>query len=445
MKKKTILFFICTLFLMLVACGGSKKESKEVKSREILVDSPDINCMLEDTFDDYSMKIVDNEVRFDSSLSINKNLESQYDALNSYDDTYDITISANYNSETSIMYITYFIYDEDTVVESDTLMGTPFVDENGNEDVVFYDDGEFLYLSELEIDSSINSCGWFTSFFKKVAKACKDAVKVVAPVCAAVAVCAAAVAVTVVSCGTGSAALVGAAAATGALINVAIAAAATPVVIGGIAIAADVVADLSEGIISLIQNNTSEKKDNKKINSFDDFLNTDEVEDKLKELDETKDRLIELMVKMLGIQNILTFERTNDKVLCIGRDLSNEKVVSDNGGTDYDVSRAYNKIGHWSFFNKNYFKYLDEYGNLMNFANELLIAYCCIDDWDFILVTNPYPYLDERGEEKINCTYSKEISIIRTANYDHFWNGYTWQTIPNLSSIYSYAGYRVTK
>ncbi len=444
MKKKTILFFICTLFLMLVACGGSKKESKEVKSREILVDSPDINCMLDDTFDDYSMKIVDNEVRFDSSLSINKNLESQHDALSSYDENYDVTISANYNSETSIMYITYFIYDEDTLVESDTLMGTPFVDENGNEDVVFYEDGEFLYLSELEIDSSINSCGWFTSFFKKVAKACKDAVKVVAPVCAAVAVCAAAVAVTVVSCGTGSAALVGAAAATGALVNVAIAAAATPVVIGGIAIAAEVVADLGEGIISLIQGNTNKENSEKKINSLDDLINSDEVKKLLKDLGWTTKALITVLCIMLGVDLLSEFEETEDKVLCIGRDLSGErdKYI---GATENDYSHAYNKLGHWSFFNLNYETYYKQYGKLIDLANELLIIYCCIDDWDFILVTNPYPYLDERGQEKINCTYSKEISIIRTSDYNSFFNGYTWQTIPNLPSIYSYAGYRVSR
>lgn len=444
MKKKTILFFICTLFLMLVACGGSKKESKEVKSREILVDSPDINCMLEDTFDDYSMKIVDNEVRFDSSLSINKNLESQYDALNSYDDNYDVTISANYNSETSIMYITYFIYDEDTLVESDTLMGTPFVDENGKEDVVFYDDGEFLYLSELEIDSSINSCGWFTSFFKKVAKVCKDAVKVVAPVCAAVAVCAAAVAVTVVSCGAGSAALVGAGFATGALINVAIGAAAAPVVIGGIAIAADVVADLGEGIISLIQNNATEENSEKKIDSLDDLIDSDAVKKKLKELGKTKHEVIEVLTRMLGISTILEFKRTQDKVLYIGRDMSDTNRIYE-GATDYDISHAYNTFGRWAFFSNDYLSLIEKYGDLVGFANELLISYCCIDDWDFVLVTNPYPYMEERGTEKDNATYSKEISIIRYANYDYFYNGMTWQTIPVSNLKYAYAGYRVSK
>ena len=445
MKKKTILFFICTLFLMLVACGGSKKESKEVKSREILVDSPDINCMLEDTFDDYSMKIVDNEVRFDSSLSINKNLESQYDALNSYDDTYDVTISANYNSETSIMYITYFIYDEDTLVESDTLMGTPFVDENGNEDVVFYDDGEYLYLSELEIDSSINNCGWFTSFFKKVAKVCKDAVKVVAPVCAAVAVCAAAVAVTVVSCGTGSAALVGAAAATGALINVAIAAAATPVVIGGIAIAAEVVADLGEGIISLIQNNATEENSEKKIDSLDDLINSDEVKKLLKDLGKTKNALITILCTMLGVDLLSKFEETEDKVLYIGRDLSDKEKVIKEGATNYDISHAYNTFGRWAFFNEKYNALWDQYGKLIDVANELLISYCCMRDFDFVLVTNPYPYMEERGAEKDNATYSKEIAIIRYANYDYFYNGMTWQTIPVSNLKYAYAGYRVSK
>ncbi len=45
----------------------------------------------------------------------------------------------------------------------------------------------------------------------------------------------------------------------------------------------------------------------------------------------------------------------------------------------------------------------------------------------------------------INCTYSKEISIIRTANYDHFWNGYTWQIIFVSNLKYAYAGYRVSK
>lgn len=46
----------------------------------------------------------------------------------------------------------------------------------------------------------------------------------------------------------------------------------------------------------------------------------------------------------------------------------------------------------------------------------------------------------------MQCSYTTELQIVRSNSYNRFINcTYTWSTIPKPSSIWSYAGFRVSR
>lgn len=440
MKRKSI---IVVLFLLLVSFCFTlisyDEDGKTEKTRNILVQDLDVQCALNSTFESYEMNTVDKEIRFNANMSLDKSLDADYNALSDYDDTYDVTISANFDFDTHIMYISYFVYDNNELLETGTLMGSPCITEDGTTDVAFYDDGEIIYLSELDVTTAINECGFFSAL-RNFASKCAKALEVIVPVCSAVAVVAGAVAVTCVTCGIGGVAILGVTVATSTLVSVAAVSLATPLIIGGIAISADIVAELGEGILAM----TQVEKDS--LNSLDDLIDKDEVKTKLKELGISKEDLKTILKTMLGITSLYAFEKTTDKVLCIGRDLSGDKSRYV-GASDTDFTYSYEKVGHWAFFSSSYNALISQYGEkAVKYVNYLLILYCCYDDWDFMLVTNPYYYIPEHSDVMVTCTYTDELQLIRSNSYNNFINyNYTWSTIPKPASIWSFAGYRVSR
>lgn len=181
--------------------------------------------------------------------------------------------------------------------------------------------------------------------------------------------------------------------------------------------------------------------------SFDDFFNREDVKNKLgiNTVDDAK----RVLCIMLGITSLSELENgSRDRVLCIGRDIYS--THSDLSCIDGYQNYA-NKYNYWAFYNSDYSSLIETYHDLMYIANELLVVYCCKNDWDFILVTNPYHYMEEHYTGKYQgLAYSREIKIIRSTGYNNFINvDYTWQTIPNPglseASHYQYAGYRISR
>lgn len=181
--------------------------------------------------------------------------------------------------------------------------------------------------------------------------------------------------------------------------------------------------------------------------TFDDFFKRTDVKNKLGDFSDADAK--ELLCLMLGISSLTELENSSkDRVLCIGRDMGNRTLASP---TDAYQNYA-SKYNYWAFFNSNYNSYVKEYTqNVMDIVNQLLVIYCCKNDWDFILVTDPYNYMEEHfTNQYYGKGYKMEIKIIRSCNYNNFTNvNYTWQTLPNPgnseSAHYKYAGYRVSR
>jgi len=189
----------------------------------------------------------------------------------------------------------------------------------------------------------------------------------------------------------------------------------------------------------------SQNENNK---TFDDVLKGNSVWQGLTSLQ--KQQVLELLAIMLGLADISElhkFYNTDNKVLCIGRDFTGYYVDRTDSYGDY----ARNE-GYWAFFNENYDNLSIIYEGLMGITNELLIHYCCLTNWDFILVTNPYYYINGRFKGLFGgYGYKKELELIRNYNYNCFENGLTWDSIPKpgdeseKDSHFVFGGYRVSK
>lgn len=91
-----------------------------------------------------------------------------------------VKYSYAYDQDANVVILTAYLTGDDGELIVDTLIGAPFVDENGNFDAVFECDGEYILLSELQDAGMIENCGWLKKVFKKVASAAKKVVKQVA-------------------------------------------------------------------------------------------------------------------------------------------------------------------------------------------------------------------------------------------------------------------------
>lgn len=184
--------------------------------------------------------------------------------------------------------------------------------------------------------------------------------------------------------------------------------------------------------------------------SIDDLINNESsFKNRLLDLKKTVSDVKNVIKTFLGIKDLSNLYDTNNKVLCIGRD--NDKTYKKSNDISGYQNYA-NKYGYWSFFVSDYDTQLKKFGQkLISYANELLVTYCCIKDWDFILVTNPYYYMQEHLSTKYGGTsYANEISIIRKHDYNTFLVGpASWSLVPypgnTEGSYFAYAGYKVSK
>ena len=91
-----------------------------------------------------------------------------------------VKYSYAYDQDSNVVILTALLTGDDGEPIVDTLIGAPFVDENGNFDAVFDCDGEYILLSELQDAGMIANCGWLKNVCKKVANATKKVVNQVA-------------------------------------------------------------------------------------------------------------------------------------------------------------------------------------------------------------------------------------------------------------------------
>ena len=205
-----------------------------------------------------------------------------------------------------------------------------------------------------------------------------------------------------------------------------------------------------------ISSNSSSNSNVNTWGTFEDAGDSDsslkkQIEDALKEKGVDFDYIKEILKDFLAVNSVVDFYKNKKKVLCIGRDVPYSYYDSN------DMSGYQNyadKYGYCRFFSPEYDLKRKEYGeDLIKAANKLLIVYCCNNDWDFICVTHPYPYINSSGDlPHGGYSYRMELYTIRDYNYNNIDNKYNWNTLPKPISDpstrdywYETASFRVMK
>ena len=166
--------------------------------------------------------------------------------------------------------------------------------------------------------------------------------------------------------------------------------------------------------------------------------------------------LDEIILKLCGCTTFLDFKKkVENKIMTLGRfdKGDNEKPTYAIVGESMNALTFYTP--DINFWNENKL--------LCNILNRVILTYAIDEDFDFILCTDPYYYLDEHLSEysywyKDNanlfdrdpmcdsCSYRMEISMVRNYGYNTFVNNpYTWSTLPNTHYPFTETDYRVSR
>lgn len=193
------------------------------------------------------------------------------------------------------------------------------------------------------------------------------------------------------------------------------------------------------------------------------------LENELLSIGKTRSDFDSLLKEMTGVECLEDFNYLADKVICIGRDFPKNSYIS----SDCHYHNYAENNGYQSFFNVEWDHLIEEYGEeLMKIVNIGVVEVGILFDYDFILLTNPYYYMNIE-----NCSYRiynplvksnyidfdgktivggfyyyTELLLIRNSNY-YFVNpsNISWNSIPypgsrdDFMSYYQPVAFRVSK
>lgn len=231
------LFFI--LFTLMV-CMFNYKTEYQITTRNIEAQSIDYQSLIDD-FDNSSLTVEDNTVKFTGEKSIDESMLSELENLSvsEKESLYiNVKYDVDYNIEENIVTLSCTMTKSDGTEAIETYSGVGFYNDAGEIDAVFNMDGEAVYLSEMSDASQISTCGFFSRLFKAI----KKVVAIVAVVAAVVAVAA----IVVATAGTAVLGVVGVATTvitttSTVAATIATATATTALIASGIALIADVI------------------------------------------------------------------------------------------------------------------------------------------------------------------------------------------------------------
>lgn len=189
----------------------------------------------------------------------------------------------------------------------------------------------------------------------------------------------------------------------------------------------------------------------------------EEKQKRLKNIGKTEEDLIKCLIQLFGIGTLADFvdEQTSGKgTMYLGRWVDAPELIGFDFA-DYHTATI-NNVGSCFYGSKAAF---EAFGALASIANWVAVHYAIIANWDFFLVTDPFPYIqkdfkatnvafDKYGEKHTvgGYSYSRELKWIRKGGYNYFCNSnFTWETLTpkdpskSFESYFAPANYRVRK
>ncbi|MDD4001146.1 MAG: hypothetical protein PHX62_09715, partial [Bacilli bacterium] len=160
--------------MLVLICGITYCVTNYIQSKQIATTTQAITRTIEvkkneidyqsifDEFEDVKIDINENITSFEGTKTFYLADFEELDLVSDSDvDTrFKVKYSYAFDREQNIVILSAILLNEGGTEIVDTMIGVPFVDENGNFDAVFDCDGEFLLLSELREAGMIENCGW---------------------------------------------------------------------------------------------------------------------------------------------------------------------------------------------------------------------------------------------------------------------------------------------
>jgi len=178
----TVSLLMAVVFSMFYCVSYWQKPTEtQAAMRNIEVGNNALNCQsIFDSFDDGKLEVTGKVTTFEGvktfTLADFETLDLVSESTADQDVEMKVKYKYSYNSETNLVTLSAKLVDEEGTEIIDTMTGAAFINEEGQLDVVFNCDGEYILLSELQNADLIQNCGWFSNIFKKVANVVKKVV-----------------------------------------------------------------------------------------------------------------------------------------------------------------------------------------------------------------------------------------------------------------------------
>ena len=161
---------ICTLCITI---GNKDKILTPIRDVELQEQNVDYQSVLEN-FEGGMLEQEGYFVTFEGTQQLNLKEYQFLDNLSKFDieslNNISVLYKFSYDYENDIIYLSATMTNEDANIETDTISGSAFLNDNGEIDAVMDIDGEYVLLSEMKKAGMIENCGWFTRLVKSVVK-----------------------------------------------------------------------------------------------------------------------------------------------------------------------------------------------------------------------------------------------------------------------------------
>lgn len=180
-RSMVILLLVCILLLTaLCVTNGTKNaqiENKEAIVRTASLTAKDIyDKNLEDEFDQYDVYSTDTGLDIVAKKNFNTDILRELDLI-SIDEAEEFTVryEIQYIENEDTVLLCAIIEGKEDIPVIDTIPGLVTYNGDGEADILFSIEGEKIWLSELNESETINEIGWFSSLFRSIVSAVKNA------------------------------------------------------------------------------------------------------------------------------------------------------------------------------------------------------------------------------------------------------------------------------
>ena len=183
--KSKILKIISTISLALIMIfnplfvqglnSEAASENLEIQTRTVSANEQTLN--LENAFSEFESGTVTITETVTTVEGIKSFKLSDFEELdlvsetNADEEVLKLKYNYEYNNQTNQIILSVSLENEETVADSDKMIGYAFINEQGNIDASFDCDGEIVLLSELQEAGLVENCGFFSKLIKSVKKA----------------------------------------------------------------------------------------------------------------------------------------------------------------------------------------------------------------------------------------------------------------------------------